>query len=1533
MKQPLTDRFFNATIPLPVISRTLQGSASVFYGWLVPLFALMLILSPAVLQTAGAQSQQTWAVSGTFTVPAGVTQITVECWGAGGGGSSINANNRRGGGGGGGAYARSVLNVSPDQVFNVNVGTGGMQNTSGGSTSFGNLVVAEGGQAGQNNNSGGGSGGQASASTGQVRYSGGNGGGGGTVSSGGGGGAAGSGGNGGNATGATGGGGQLPNGGNGANGVNGSSDGRSGLIFGGGGSGAVTNSNISRTGGAGAGGYVIVSYTLPPQISATPSSIDFGHVNAGLTSGIKTIQVTALSLNGAPGNLTVSLNAPFEVSLSPEAGFSTSLQIPYNSSTLGATALYVRYRPLLPNSNYSSDLQIQGGGAIALVSLSGNSFPPEYCSSASVNFQEYEAITRVSFAGIDNASQVVKPAGYTDYTQSVAAAELVAGRIYPIAISETFASVPDNGYCKVFIDFNRNGIFEQPAEVVFSGDYTGSVTLLGDVFVPVNALPGSTRMRVIIKGDGTEADTEPCGLYSWGETEDYPVSISRSESPLLSVYPAVLNFGYETAGSQSDAVSFILSGVNLSPASGIIPISAPAGFEISASSDSDYSSSLQISYTGGSLPSTTLYARFRPADEGQSYTGRMILNGGGALQTAVTLTGTSILYCTGWGNLNSAAGITYVSVSTMANSSGKTSGYSDYYPVFAAKVTAGEQTQLTVHVNTGINGSSTTRAWIDWNANGLFTDPGEEYDLGLATNTPAGATSDSPLTIAVPAEAFPGFTRMRIVTSRNENPQPCITGFDGEVEDYAVEVVLPATQSYRTIATGTWHDPEIWECSENNGLNWFPALMPPTSADGRILIRNTHLVALETPVVADQLKLESGAVLTLLAGLTLADGPGTDFEAGGLLDCGSNLVTGEGSFLLLPGGALSTAHSEGITLSGDNGSIRTAGRAFSPATDYTFCGTVPQSTGNGMPSLVRNLVVANPTGLTAPGNLTITGMLSLEEGIFMPQGDVLAFREGDIPISKTNGTLRLSPEISLMFGSSESQGGSAFEIPAGIFSDPPAVKELIINRTNSIALGDQMISVNAGVLVAKGTLITNSNLTLISTAGSTALIDGSGSGSVLGQVAVQRYLASGYGYKYLGSPFSDAVVGGFSGTIDLGADFPSFYYYDENREASGWQAYTSPELPLLPLNGYAAQSGTDAAPKTLVLKGTVNNGPVGPVALFNHNRTFTQGFNLVSNPYPSPIDWDAAQGWIRDGIDDAVYFFNPGTNDQYGGSYGTYKNGISSDGTAGPVIASMQGFFIRVSDGQYPVQASFGMDNRVRVNEPSAIFHKHGNAEDRTIVRLEARAGTADHLVIILDPEASADFRSGEDAIKLENTGAEVPNLYARTADNKKVVIGSWPQSDEVTEIPLGLKLQSPAQVRLVLTECKNLPSGIRVFLHDKKTAEIKEMKEPEGMEFYLPEGDHGARFSLLFSEKDLSQGPLSEESFNVRFSEGRLVVELYTAVRGEVRIFNVSGRQIFSGILEGKGIHTLDAAPAAGVYVVSFVSEGHVFSKKIIIR
>jgi hypothetical protein len=65
------------------------------------------VLLPASLHAVSVK----YTSSGTFTPPAGITNIPVECWGGGGaGGSAWKTNgatgNAGGGGGGGGAYAK-----------------------------------------------------------------------------------------------------------------------------------------------------------------------------------------------------------------------------------------------------------------------------------------------------------------------------------------------------------------------------------------------------------------------------------------------------------------------------------------------------------------------------------------------------------------------------------------------------------------------------------------------------------------------------------------------------------------------------------------------------------------------------------------------------------------------------------------------------------------------------------------------------------------------------------------------------------------------------------------------------------------------------------------------------------------------------------------------------------------------------------------------------------------------------------------------------------------------------------------------------------------------------------------------------------------------------------------------------------------------------------------------------------------------------------------------------------------------------------
>jgi hypothetical protein len=88
---------------------------------------------------------------GTFVVPEGVTRVMVEVWGGGGGGGSggfDGYDDMFGKGGGGGGYGRQVCDVTPGTNYPVTVGLGGGSDADGGTSSFGSLIQATGGQAG-----------------------------------------------------------------------------------------------------------------------------------------------------------------------------------------------------------------------------------------------------------------------------------------------------------------------------------------------------------------------------------------------------------------------------------------------------------------------------------------------------------------------------------------------------------------------------------------------------------------------------------------------------------------------------------------------------------------------------------------------------------------------------------------------------------------------------------------------------------------------------------------------------------------------------------------------------------------------------------------------------------------------------------------------------------------------------------------------------------------------------------------------------------------------------------------------------------------------------------------------------------------------------------------------------------------------------------------------------------------------------------------------------------------------------------------
>lgn len=243
---------------------------------------------------------QTITATGTFQTPDGITTLSVECWGGGGRGGTTVSNGTETGGGGGGAYARrNALTVTPRTNYNVQVGSGSTTTSPGGDTFFNNAttVMAKGGNSVANNTSNGATGGTAAASVGDVTRNGGNGANGSGGNNGGGGGSSAGPNNAGvnatnqnGATAPTGGG----NGGNGRSGSNG--NGSAGSIPGGGGGGVLSGNNNNRTGGAGANGQIIVTWTCSNVLTSAAGTND---QTICLTSAIANITYTCSGAYGA----------------------------------------------------------------------------------------------------------------------------------------------------------------------------------------------------------------------------------------------------------------------------------------------------------------------------------------------------------------------------------------------------------------------------------------------------------------------------------------------------------------------------------------------------------------------------------------------------------------------------------------------------------------------------------------------------------------------------------------------------------------------------------------------------------------------------------------------------------------------------------------------------------------------------------------------------------------------------------------------------------------------------------------------------------------------------------------------------------------------------------------------------------------------------------------------------------------------------------------------------------------------------------
>jgi hypothetical protein len=152
--------------------------------------------------------------------------------------------------------------------------------------------------------------------------------------------------------------------------------------------------------------------------------------------------------------------------------------------------------------------------------------------------------------------------------------------------------------------------------------------------------------------------------------------------------------------------------------------------------------------------------------------------------------------------------------------------------------------------------------------------------------------------------------------------------------------------------------------------------------------------------------------------------------------------------------------------------------------------TADINTGNEMPGTaignINNVVVNNTTSnvILTNADITLTGALTLTNGIFDMQGNTMKFVTANTPLFRTNGTLTTTNASVLYFGIATNKAGNTPIVPANFFTNNPTeLNDLFIYKTaaaQGLTWNNQDLTINGTLyldVAGSLTLVANTTLT------------------------------------------------------------------------------------------------------------------------------------------------------------------------------------------------------------------------------------------------------------------------------------------------------------------------------------------------------------------------------------------------------------------------------------------------------------------------
>jgi hypothetical protein len=435
-----------------------------------------------------------------------------------------------------------------------------------------------------------------------------------------------------------------------------------------------------------------------------------------------------------------------------------------------------------------------------------NSFMNCYCNSAATQAPWDEEIYNVTVNGGStdplyanaNGCSTVAPGpgsilgGYSSFTTLAPITTVTTGQTVAFSIQQDEcdgAPYYANGI-GVWIDFDQNGTFDNPAELVYMDQTTvmGPRTVNGSITIPPNALTGNTVMRIVC-AEGASATSftvlTPCLSYGYGETEDHLINIIAA-NPCTGTPDAGNALASATTVCPTTPVNMSLG--NATNASGITyqwmsSTSATGPWTaIAGANNSTYSTTIAadtyfacvLTCTASAAADTSSAVQVLSTPFYQCYCNTVNAGGNGSLMDDVAFSFGGANF---WNN----------------NTATTQPTASPYYTAFTSgpSVIQGMEYGMGVTVQApSVYPGAIVSVWIDYDHSGSY-EPTEWTQVG--TNI-AGNTTGT-VNITIPMTAMTGNTGMRVrsrgALNQNGAGDACTNMGSGETEDYVINI-LPA---------------------------------------------------------------------------------------------------------------------------------------------------------------------------------------------------------------------------------------------------------------------------------------------------------------------------------------------------------------------------------------------------------------------------------------------------------------------------------------------------------------------------------------------------------------------------------------------------------------------------------------------------------------------------------------------------------------------------------------------------------------------